>query len=114
MISSEQLDLLLQSGGSVYDQAGKKIGAIRSTKFATGTDAPRWVAFTIGLLGHGTTFAPLDQATAEGDDIHLPYSQEIINDAPRSGDGSLTDTVITALIDHYDLEPDGTEPALFD
>lgn len=113
MISSERLEVLLQAGGSVYDQAGKKIGAIRRTKFATGTDAPRWVALTIGLLGHGTTFAPIDQATAAGDDIHLPYSQEIVKDAPRSDDGSLTDTVITALIQHYDLKPDGTEPALF-
>ncbi|KPG82321.1 hypothetical protein AEQ27_09375 [Frigoribacterium sp. RIT-PI-h] len=104
----------MHSDGSVYDQAGKKIGTIRSTKFATGTDAPRWVAFTIGPLGHGPTFAPLDQLTAEGDDIHLPYSKEIIKDASHSDDGALSGTVITALIDHYDLEPDGTEPALFD
>lgn len=114
MISSERLEVLLQSGGSVYDQAGKKIGAIRGTKFATGPETPRWIALTIGLLGHGTTFAPLDQATAEGDDIRLPYSKEIVKDAPRSDDGSLTDTVITALIRHYNLKPDGTEPALFD
>ena len=113
MITGNEFDDLVSAGGSVYDQAGRRVGAIRSTRFSTGPEAPQWLALTIGFLGHATTFVPLDKATIEGTDLHVPYSGEIIKDAPRSEDGSLSEDTIRALISHFNLNSDGTEPALF-
>jgi hypothetical protein len=43
---------------------------------------PNWVTVETGLFGASETFVPLEQATADGDTIHVPYGKAFVKDAP--------------------------------
>lgn len=86
MITSEQMQTLLDGGGIVVDKTGSKIGKIRQVFMDDQTGKPEWVTTKIGMFGGAETFIPLAQGTVEGSDIRVPYGKDKVKDAPRLDD----------------------------
>ncbi|KIU02945.1 DUF2382 domain-containing protein [Frigoribacterium sp. MEB024] len=116
MISTTQLDALLAGGGDVIDQDGKKIGGIGQVYLDDQGGEPAWVTVTTGLFGTGESFAPLAEATVQGDDVHVPVTKAMVKDAPHSddADGHLSPDQESDLFRYYHLDGDGVETPLFD
>lgn len=81
MIGKEYLERL--TGGNVIDEAGNKIGSVGQIYLDDHTGNPSWVTVKTGWFGTAETFVPLDSASTEGDDIRVPYSEDMVKNAPR-------------------------------
>lgn len=116
MISTTQLDALLAGGGDVVDQDGKKIGGIGQVYLDDQGGQPAWVTVKTGLFGTGESFAPLAEATVQGDDVHVPVTKAMVKDAPHSddSDGHLSPDQEADLFRYYHLDGGGVETPLFD
>ncbi len=104
MLAKEHIEDLLNRNGNVLSTDGEKIGSIGQV-YADDTDGqPTWVTVKTGLFGTSESFAPLEGARLEGDDIVVPYSKEQVKDAPRvDADGHLEPDEEDRLYAHYGL-----------
>jgi len=103
MITTAQIDTLLQSNGDVVDSEGKRIGKIGQIYLDDQGGQPEWVTVSTGLFGNGESFAPLADATVEGDDIHVAHTKDVVKDAPHSDDagGHLSEQQEQDLFRYY-------------
>jgi hypothetical protein len=103
MIDNTQLALLM--GASVIGIDGERIGAAGQFYLDNATGDPVWVTVHTGLFGLAESFVPLADATTDGENLWVGYSQEIVKDAPRihTNDGLSTDEE-TDLYRYYDLQ----------
>jgi len=83
MVSTEQVQNLIDRKATVYAQDGDKIGTVGQVFLDDETNTPNWVTVKTGLFGTSETFVPLDRATVQGDDVHVPYTKDKVKDAPR-------------------------------
>ncbi len=106
MITTDQLQTLLSSGGTVVGDGGDKIGKVGQVFLDDETGEPEWVTAKTGLFGGAETFIPLAQASAAGDEIRVPYSKDKVKDAPRIDDagGHLTQQQEADLYRYYGLD----------
>lgn len=106
MISTEQIQTLLENGGSVIGENDTKIGAIGQVFLDDTTGNPDWVTVKTGLFGTGESFVPLDKGTVSGNDIVVPFSKDRVKDAPRVDDsnGHLDKSQEAELYAHYSRE----------
>lgn len=81
MFTQDNLDQVLK--GTVFDQAGEKIGKVGDIYFDDVTNKPSWVTVNTGLFGTSNSFIPLDNASIEGDEIRVPFTKDKVKDAPR-------------------------------
>lgn len=108
MIDKEQLNRLLDSKATVLDSEGHKIGTVGELYLDDRTQDPSWASVKTGLFGMSESFVPLDEATADGDDIHVPYTKDQVKDAPRiDPDGHLEPADEERLHSHYGLSGHG-------
>lgn len=116
MISTTQLDALLGSGGDVVDQDGTKIGGIGQVYLDDQGGQPAWVTVKTGLFGTGESFAPLVDATVQGDDVHVPVTKAMVKGAPHSddADGHLSPEQEADLFRYYGLDGGTTETRAHD
>src|SRR3712207_5392160 len=106
MISTDQIQSLLTSGGTVVDNDGDKIGKVSQVFLDDQTGNPEWVTVTTGLFGTAESFIPLNQASVRGDEIVVPYDKSTVKGAPRVQDsnGHLSESEEAELYRYYGLD----------
>ncbi|MBG0740448.1 PRC and DUF2382 domain-containing protein [Paeniglutamicibacter antarcticus] len=105
MITTEQIQDLLGSGGTVVGGEGDKIGKIGQVYMDDETGKPEWVTVKTGMFGGAETFVPLAEGTVEGDTIRVPYDKDKVKNAPRMDDseGHLSKDQEADLYEYYGL-----------
>jgi len=89
-------------GRTLVDRDGDRIGRIQDIYLDAETDEPEWALVNTGLFGLKSTFVPISQARAEGDEVHVPYEKAVIKDAPGiEPEGELSESEEARLYDHY-------------
>jgi uncharacterized protein (TIGR02271 family) len=109
VISTEQIQTLLDNGGVVVDESGDKVGKIGQIYLDDESGNPEWVTTKTGLFGGSETFVPLQQADGDDSEIRVPYSKDMIKDAPRMEDaeGHLSREQEDELYSYYGLQDAG-------
>ena len=91
-------------GRTALGAHGEKIGKIAGIYLDEQTNTPEWLAVNTGILGTGISFVPLQGATAQGDEVLLPFSKDQVKDAPNAeADGRLSMEEEAQLYAHYGL-----------
>lgn len=95
-------------GATAYDSNGEKIGTIGQVYVDDRLGTPEWVTVKTGLFGTKETFVPLAGARRQGSDLHVPYTKDMVKDAPRlDADEHLDSSEEQRLYRHYQLTPGG-------
>jgi len=101
-MTDAQSDLQGWIGHTAVDQQGNKIGKVEEIYVDDESGQPEWLAIKTGLFGAKLTFAPIAGATNAGDDLQLPYTKDLVKDAPNvDADGHLEPEEEAALYRHY-------------
>ncbi|RJT96993.1 DUF2382 domain-containing protein [Arthrobacter frigidicola] len=111
MITQENLNDLAAGRGNVYTNDGSKLGSIGQLYVDDETGQPSWVTVNTGLFGTSESFVPLQAASVDGNDVRVPYSKDLVKDAPKvEKDGHLSPEEEDRLYRHYSLNggSDGT------
>lgn len=104
MISKQDVQDLLRNNSSVLSSDGEKIGSAGEIYADDDTNEPTWITVKTGLFGNSETFVPLEGARFEGEDIVVPYSKDLVKDAPHVDiDGHLEPAEEDRLYTHYQL-----------
>ncbi|MCA1670651.1 MAG: PRC and DUF2382 domain-containing protein [Actinobacteria bacterium] len=91
-------------GRTALGPRGEKLGKITDVYLDEQTNKPEWLAVNTGLLGTRISFVPVEAASAEGDEVRLPYSKHQIEAAPNAeADGQLSMEEEARLYAHYGL-----------
>ena len=94
-------------GRTAVDHEGNKLGKIEEIYLDRETDRPEWALVHTGLFGGRSSFMPLADARADGDQVIAPYSKEQVKDAPSvEADGELSSQEEEQLYRHYGREYD--------
>ena len=102
---STKNDILSWRGRELSDSEGEKVGKIEEIYLDTDTNQPEWALVNTGLFGTKSTFVPLRNATAEDDEVVVPYDKAKIKDAPTvEADGRLSRDEESQLYRHYGLD----------
>ena len=105
MITTNEVQQLLQGSGNVVSTDGSKIGSIGQVYLDDQTSQPQWVTTSTGLFGTSESFVPLEGATISGEDLVVPYAKDKVKDAPRVGaDGHISEEQEAELYRYYGLE----------
>lgn len=97
-------DLAGYRGARVIDADGNKVGKLEEIYFDDHTGRPEWALVHTGLFGGKSTFVPLAEADASGDDIRVPYPKAKVSDAPRmDAEGHLEASEERELYEYYGL-----------
>jgi uncharacterized protein (TIGR02271 family) len=89
----------------MVDRDGDRIGNIDAIYVDDQTGEPEWALVNTGLFGTRSTFVPIAQATARGDQVQVPYEKQLVKDAPNMDpDGHLSEQEEQELWRHYGLE----------
>jgi uncharacterized protein (TIGR02271 family) len=105
MISTNEVQQLLQGGGNVVSTDGTKIGSIGQVYLDDQTSQPEWVTTSTGLFGTSESFVPLEGAVVSGNDVVVPFDKNKVKDAPRMGeDGHLSEQEEAELYRYYGLD----------
>ena len=92
-------------GATMVDRDGDKVGTIESIYVDDQTGQPEWALVNTGLFGSRSTFVPIAQASASGDQVQVPFHKQRIKDAPTmEPDGHLSEQQEQELWRHYGLE----------
>jgi uncharacterized protein (TIGR02271 family) len=95
-------------GATMVDRGGDRIGNIDAIYVDDQTGEPEWAQVNTGLFGTRSTFVPIAQATARGDQVQVPYEKQLVKDAPNMDpDGHLSEQEEQELWRHYGLEYGG-------
>ena len=63
---------------------------------------PEWIVVKTGLFGSKSTFVPVKDATADGDEVRVAQEKELVKDAPSvDPDGELSTEQERRLYEHY-------------
>jgi uncharacterized protein (TIGR02271 family) len=102
MITQNDIDGILSGRGNVLDSNGSKVGSVGQVYLDDQTGDPSWVTVKTGLFGTHESFAPLQGANVNGDDVTIAYSKDQVKDAPRiESDGNLSPEEEDRLYRHY-------------
>ncbi len=105
MITTNEVQQLLQGGGNVVSTDGTKIGSIGQVYLDDQTSQPEWVTTSTGLFGTSESFVPLEGANVSGNDVVVPFDKDKVKDAPRMGeDGHLSEQEEAELYRYYGLD----------
>ena len=98
-------EVLEWRGQTMLGADGDKIGKIEEIYLDAETDQPEWALVHTGLFGNKGTFVPLQEASAEGDGVRVPYEKSQVKEAPGvDPDGQLSQQEEAELYRHYGLE----------
>jgi uncharacterized protein (TIGR02271 family) len=104
MLNTQNLSALTTAGGNVIGSDGSKIGSIGQIYVDDQTSEPSWVTVKTGLFGTHESFAPLDSASQDGNDLVVAYTKDKVKDAPRvAPDGHLEPAEEDELYTYYGL-----------
>jgi uncharacterized protein (TIGR02271 family) len=92
-------------GQTMVDRDGDRIGTIDAIYVDDQTGEPEWALVNTGLFGSRSTFVPIAQATASGDQVQVPHEKQLVKDAPNlDPDGHLSEDEEQQLWRHYGLD----------
>ena len=112
MISSNDIDNLLNTKATVYDKTGEKVGSLSQIYLDDSTGEPSWATVNTGLFGMSESFVPLEGASARGEDLHVGYTKDQIKDAPGiDEDHHLEPGDEDRLYEYYAMHGDGRTEA---
>jgi uncharacterized protein (TIGR02271 family) len=95
-------DISIWRGRTAVDADGEKVGKIEEVYLDRASDAPEWLTVSTGLFGSRTSFVPIADAKATGDEVRLPYPKQQIKDAPNIDvDEELSAEDEQRLYEHY-------------
>jgi uncharacterized protein (TIGR02271 family) len=95
-------------GSTMVDHDGDRIGQIESIYVDDQTGEPEWALVNTGFFGTRSTFVPIAQAAARGDQVQVPYEKQLVKDAPgMEPDGHLSEQEEQELWRYYGLEYGG-------
>lgn len=107
MISQDNISQILEAGGNVVDNDGNKIGSVEQIYVDDQTNNPSWVTVNTGFFGSNESFAPLQGASLEGNDIRIRHDKAKVKDAPNvAPDGHLSEEEEAELYRYYGLSSD--------
>ncbi len=111
MITTDQIQSLLVSGGTVLGPDGQKVGKLGQIFLDEQSGQPEWLTVSTGLFGTSESFVPLSDATVESDEIRVPFDKDTIKGAPRVDDqeGHLSEEQEAELYAYYGLTYGGTD-----
>jgi uncharacterized protein (TIGR02271 family) len=93
---------------TMLDRDGDRIGNIDAIYVDDQTGQPEWALVNTGFFGTRSTFVPIAQAAARGDQVQVPYEKQLVKDAPNMDpDGHLSEQEEHELWRHYGLEYGG-------
>jgi len=99
-------------GRMMVDRDGDRIGTIDAIYVDDQTGEPEWALVNTGFFGTRSTFVPIAQAAARGDQVQVPYDKQRVKDAPNMDpDGHLSEQEEQELWRHYGLEYGGGDAA---
>jgi uncharacterized protein (TIGR02271 family) len=99
------------AGKQVIGPGGERIGKVADVYESTAADGGTFATVTTGLFGTSSSFFPLDTAELVDDELHVPYSKDVIRQAPRvENDDELTAEEEARLFSYYGLL-DTAQPA---
>jgi uncharacterized protein (TIGR02271 family) len=109
MIDRNDFDRLLDHG-TVVAEDGSKIGKVSQIFLDDDTSRPEWVTVSTGLFGGAESFVPLRDATVSGDDLRVPFTKDMVKDAPRvsDSDGHLERDEEDELYRYYGIAGEST------
>lgn len=108
MIAQEHVDRILEGKGNVVDQDGNRIGSAGQVYVDDHTGEPSWITVKTGLFGASESFAPLQGAFMDGDDVRIPYTKDQVKDAPTvDPDQNLSEAEEDELYRYYGLSRPG-------
>lgn len=91
-------------GQTMVGSGGDKIGKIEEIYLDEQTEQPEWALVHTGMFGSKATFVPIANASAQGDDVQVPFEKATVKDAPKmEPDGELSEQDEAALYSHYGL-----------
>ncbi|AZS39054.1 Stress response protein YsnF [Microbacterium oxydans] len=100
MIDTNRINDLI--GADVFGSDDDKIGSVGQVYLDDRTQEATWVTIKTGLFGTSETFAPLQDASFDGDRVRVAYPKDVVKDAPRiSSDGSISREEESALYTYY-------------
>ena len=98
-------DLASWRGRTVVGSDGAKIGKVADIYLDEQTDQPEWLAVTTGLFGSRVSLFPIARATAQDGDVVVPFTKDMVKDAPHAdADGQLSQDEEAAIYRHYGLD----------
>ncbi|MGB5952841.1 MAG: PRC and DUF2382 domain-containing protein [Ornithinimicrobium sp.] len=102
MITTNQMQQMIDNDAVVVDSDGDKVGKIGQVYLDDDSGNPEWVTVKTGLFGTSETFVPLSAADLSDDTIRVPYDKATIKDAPRvDADQHLSPEQEDDLYRHY-------------
>ena len=110
MITRENIDNILTNNGKVIDSTGAKIGSVGQVYLDDQSGAASWVTVKTGLFGTSESFAPLEGARMDGDDVLVQCTKDQLKGAPRMDpDGDLSPEEENELYEYYNLASPSTD-----
>lgn len=70
-------------GQNAYDSNGDKVGKIGQVFFDDESGRPEFVTVNTGFFGTSESFVPVAEATAQDNGLALPFTKDVIKDAPN-------------------------------
>ena len=106
MVTTDQVQQALESGGSVLGNDGTKIGKVGQVFLDDETSQPAWVTVKTGMFGGAESFVPLSGSSVSGDDIQVQFDKDTVKDAPRveDSDGHLEKSEEAELYRYYGMD----------
>ncbi|HUG51939.1 MAG TPA: PRC and DUF2382 domain-containing protein [Terrimesophilobacter sp.] len=91
-------------GAPVFDPRDDKVGTVGQI-YVDAKGRPLWATVKTGLFGMSQSFVPLENASADGDVLHVGFEKDYVKDAPRiDDDGALSEADEEALYEYYHLD----------
>jgi uncharacterized protein (TIGR02271 family) len=98
-------EVLEWRGQTMVGSGGDKIGKIEDIYLDRETEQPEWALVHTGMFGSQSTFVPIAHASADDDNVVVPFDKAQVKDAPKiKSDGELSQRDEAALYSHYGLE----------
>ena len=92
-------------GATAHGSDGEKIGKVGQLFLDDQTGQPEFVTVNTGLFGTSESFVPVEGATFDGDRLVVPYTKDVVKDAPNVDldHGHLDPSEEQRLFDYYGL-----------
>jgi uncharacterized protein (TIGR02271 family) len=96
-------DLQNMEGRTAVDTNGTKLGKIGQVYVDDQSGQPLWVTISTGMFGTKESFAPLHGSQADGDNLRLAVTKDMVKEAPGiEADGRIEGDENEALYTYYE------------
>ncbi len=91
-------------GADVYGPDNDKLGSVDTVFLDNQTSEVAWAAVKTGMFGKNVSLVPLNDASFDNDNLHVPYTKDQIKDAPNhDADQALSESDEDELYRHYQV-----------